>query len=97
MPQLPAAAEVATYRIALEAMTNVSKHAGATVCEVDLSLNGGIRLTVSDNGDGFSPGARHGVGMSSMRERAAEIGGDLTVETSGDGTIVSAVLPLENA
>lgn len=95
MPQLPAAAEVATYRIALEAMTNVSKHAGATACEVELSLNGGIRLTVSDNGDGFAPGARHGVGMSSMRERAAEIGGDLTVETSGEGTVVSAVLPLE--
>jgi signal transduction histidine kinase len=95
MPQLPAAAEVATYRIALEAMTNVSKHAGATACEVELSLNGGIRLTVSDNGDGFSPSARHGVGMSSMRERAAEIGGDLNIETSSDGTIVTAVLPLD--
>jgi signal transduction histidine kinase len=96
MPQLPAAAEVATYRIALEAMTNVSKHAGATACEVELSLNGGIRLTVSDNGDGFAPGARHGVGMSSMRERAAEIGGDLTVETSDSGTVVIAVLPWES-
>jgi two-component system NarL family sensor kinase len=95
MPPIPAAAEVATYRIALEAMTNVSKHAGATACEVELSLNGGICLTVSDNGDGFAPNVRHGVGMSSMRERAAEIGGDLTVETSSDGTIVSAVLPLE--
>lgn len=97
MPQLPAAAEVATYRIALEAMTNVSKHAGATACEVELSLNGGIRLTVSDNGDGFPPGARHGVGMSSMRERAAEIGGELSVESSSDGTVVSVVLPLESA
>lgn len=95
MPQLPAAAEVATYRIALEAMTNVSKHAAATACEVELSLNGGIRLTVSDNGDGFAPGARHGVGMSSMRERAAEIGGDLSVESTDAGTIVTAVLPLE--
>jgi signal transduction histidine kinase len=97
MPQLPAAAEVAIYRIALEAMTNVSKHAGATACEVELSLNGGIRLTVSDNGDGFAPSARQGVGMSSMRERAVEIGGDLSVETSGDGTVVIAVLPLEGA
>jgi signal transduction histidine kinase len=97
MPQLPAAAEVATYRIALEAMTNVSKHAGATSCEVELSLNGGIRLTVSDNGDGLAPGARQGVGMSSMRERAAEIGGELSIESGDQGTVVTAILPLESA
>lgn len=95
MPQLPAAAEVAVYRIALEAMTNVSKHSAATACEVELSLNGGIRLTVSDNGDGFASNARHGVGMSSMRERAAEIGGELSVDTSDNGTIVNALLPWE--
>ncbi|MGK2878761.1 MAG: histidine kinase [Solirubrobacterales bacterium] len=94
IPQLPAAAEVATYRIALEAMTNVAKHAGAAACEVKLSLNGGIQLTVSDNGDGFAPDARHGVGMSSMRERASEIGGELSVETGRDGTVVIARLPL---
>ncbi len=95
MPLLPAAVEVATYRIALEAMTNVSKHAGATKCAVELSINGEIQLKVSDDGTGFSPSARHGVGMSSMRERAAEIGGELTVETGGGGTVVSAILPLE--
>lgn len=96
MPVLPAAAEVATYRIALEAMTNVSRHSGATTCEVELSLNGGLCLTISDNGDGFPPESRRGVGLTSMRERADELGGSLSVEsTDGRGTTVVAILPIE--
>jgi signal transduction histidine kinase len=98
MPTLPAAAEVATYRIALEAMTNVSRHSGATKCDVELSLNGGLCLKISDNGDGFPPGSRRGVGLSSMRERADELGGTLRVESSdGGGTTVTALLPIEAA
>ena len=52
MPALPAAVEVAAYRIASEAMTNVVRHAGATRCQVDLVVNGRFELTVTDNGHG---------------------------------------------
>ena len=95
LPVLPAAVEVAAYRIALEALTNVSRHAGADRCHVRIEFNGGLELEVRDDGRGLPAGRRQGVGLTSMRERAEELGGALVVETSGTGgTVVRAHLPL---
>ena len=94
MPQLGAAAEVAAYRIAMEAMTNTIRHARASRGEVTISLNGGLQLRVEDDGMGLADGYRTGVGISSMRERAAELGGTCVIESApGGGTVVQAWLP----
>ena len=98
MPALPAAVEVAAYRIASEAMTNVARHAGATRCQVDLVVNGRFELTVTDNGHGAesgSPTAGHGTGWRSMQERAAELGGSCTISCRPEGgIIVHATVPI---
>jgi signal transduction histidine kinase len=97
LPPLPAAVEVAAYRIAVEALTNVARHADAASCHVALALADGVlRLTVRDNGTGFSAESQPGVGWLSMRERAAELGGTLSIDTA-DGVTVEATLPLEIA
>jgi signal transduction histidine kinase len=95
---LPAAVEVAAYRIASEALANVAKHAGARSCRVDLrrDADGALVVTVADDGVGIAPGAQAGVGLVSLRERAAELGGRCTVECpAGGGTVVRAVLPAD--
>jgi len=96
LPPLPAAVEVATYRIVQEAMTNVVRHAKARVCHVRLSVNHGLELRITDDGIGL-PEERHaGVGIPSMRERAAELGGTFAAERlPGGGSRVLARLPLE--
>ena len=95
LPPLPAAVEIAAYRIALEAMTNVARHAGAQHCTVEIAINGGFELIVTDNGRGFPEQIVAGVGLSSMRERAAELGGTCTIGPSEQGGIrVCAHLPL---
>jgi signal transduction histidine kinase len=95
LPPLPAAVEVAAYRITLEAMTNVSRHAGARHCCVLLSLADGLRLEIRDDGRGIPDDLRHGVGMASMRERAAKLGGSCVIKAlPGGGTGVVAYLPV---
>lgn len=96
MPSLPAAVEVAAYRITLEAFTNMINHARATTCHIKLKAgNNALLLEVSDNGRGLSPNQRAGVGLTSMRERAAELGGDCMIENiPTGGTRVSARLPI---
>jgi signal transduction histidine kinase len=95
LPALPAAVEVAAYRIVTEALTNVVRHARASTCEVCLRLDGGLRLEIADDGVGLSPDRRAGVGLISMSERAAELGGRCDIETQpGAGTRVRAVLPV---
>jgi len=94
MPSLKAATEVAAYRIALEAMTNSVRHARARHGEVTLSLDDGLRVVVRDDGTGLPDAYRAGVGITSMRERAAELGGTCVVETGPTGgTVVVAWLP----
>ena len=99
LPPLPAAVEVACYRISQEAITNVSRHARARSCWIRLDVDqirNELVLEISDDGVGMAEGRRAGVGMSSMRERAEELGGTLRIERAGSegGTLVLARLPL---
>jgi signal transduction histidine kinase len=95
LPVLPAAQEVAVYRITLEALTNVARHAGATACHVRLMLNEALCLEITDDGCGLPAERRIGVGLNSMRERAAELGGDFLIEPAATGgTRVLVRLPL---
>jgi two-component system, NarL family, sensor kinase len=98
LPALPAAVEVAAYRITLEALTNVARHAHARSCTVSLMVDGALELVVVDDGLGLSSEHRAGVGLASMRERAAELGGTCSVERlPAGGTRVRAQLPLARA
>jgi signal transduction histidine kinase len=94
LPALPAAVEVAAYRIVIEAITNVIRHAGAERCEVRLAIeDDALVLTVTDDGGGMQ-GRASGVGTRSMHERAAEVGGEVAFEPGVDGgTRVTARLP----
>ena len=83
-----------------ESLTNIARHARATVVRVDvLSRGRNLQLTVNDNGCGFDPGAPadgHGHGLYSLRERAAEIGARLSIDSRpGEGTAVTLILPLK--
>jgi signal transduction histidine kinase len=93
---LPAAVDVACYRIAAEALANAAKHARASRLEVGLRVaEGMLLLTVADDGVGLPAAPRsRGLGLSSMRQRAEEIGGRCAIESDGDGTRVSVTLPL---
>jgi signal transduction histidine kinase len=92
---LPAAVEVAAYRIVTEAMTNVVRHSGAARCLVTVSVNGALELSVADNGSRPWDDTRGGVGWASMRERAAELGGTCSISHRAEGgTLVHVVLPL---
>jgi signal transduction histidine kinase len=96
LPKLDAATEVAAYRIAVEAVANAARHARARTCCVLLAADGLLRVEVTDDGDGIARGARPGVGLTAMRERAAEIGGDCTVTPAAPrGTRVIARLPVD--
>jgi signal transduction histidine kinase len=99
LPPLPAAVEVAAYRIATEALTNAARHARARTTSVALSLEEeALRLDVLDDGVGLVADRPLGVGLTAMSERAAELGGScsVSVRTEG-GTAVVAVLPLREA
>jgi PAS domain S-box-containing protein len=97
LPVLPAAVEVAAYRIALEALTNIVCHAEARNCVIRLELHektGTLRLEVEDDGRGIGENRPAGVGLISMRERAEELGGSCTVEAiPSSGTRVRVSLP----
>ena len=83
-------------RIALEALTNVARHSAASHARISLAVEeAGLIVSVVDDGVGIPPDARQGVGLASMRERADEVGGSLTVVTpDGGGTEIVARLPL---
>jgi len=95
LPPLPAAVEGAAYRIVMEALTNAARHAQATTCAIRLTVNGRLGIEIHDNGKGLPPDFRRGVGISSMMERADELGGMCAVENDpAGGTCVRAFLPL---
>jgi signal transduction histidine kinase len=98
LPPLPAAVEVAAYRIGQEGLANVVNHAQAHTCRTRLSVDDKtnmLELEISDDGIGIPEEHRMGIGLVSMRERAAELGGTCIVEpiVTG-GTRVLARLPL---
>ncbi len=95
LPDLPAAVEVAVYRITQEALTNVVRHARARTCVVRLVVDESVTLEIVDDGVGILAERSAGVGLSSMRERAAELGGNCVVEPAPKGgTQVLVRLPL---
>ena len=96
LPRLPAAVEVAAYRVASEAIHNVLKHAQATRCDVQIAVSESrLELSVSDDGQGLPAGFKPGVGLRSMQERAAELGGALQIQPcAGGGTRVVAQFPI---
>ncbi|MFC4856133.1 sensor histidine kinase [Actinophytocola glycyrrhizae] len=95
MPKLPAPVDVAAYRIICEALTNVTRHAAASSCAVRLWVDDDLHIEVVDDGVGLPAVVNGGVGLSSMRERATELGGECLVEAENKGgTRVFATLPL---
>lgn len=95
LDDLPAALEVVAYRVAVEAVTNVARHAGVAEADVALALRPGEALTVTVTDRGRSERAwEPGVGLRSMRERVEQIGGTLAVDSGPGGATVAAVLPL---
>jgi signal transduction histidine kinase len=97
LPALPAAVEVASYRIVLEALTNVVKHSGATRARIRMRAHSGaVVLEVSDDGSGAAAARDGGLGLISMRERAEQISGRLSIDTRpGRGTCIRTSLPLD--
>lgn len=96
LPALPAAVEVAAYRIAVEGMTNVVRHADARTCSVRL-FPADLRLVIEirDDGRGLQADVRPGVGLTAMRERSSELGGTFQIQsTPGTGCLIRATLPL---
>jgi signal transduction histidine kinase len=98
LPRLPAAVEVAALRIVQEALANVAHHSRARSCRIGLSAGHELTIDIDDDGRGLLGSDRPGVGLSSMRERASELGGSCTVTSPhGGGTRVHAILPLSGA
>lgn len=75
VPPLPASVELAAYRIVQEALTNVTRHAKASVVDVSVGYDDGVRIEVADDGIGGPPGSGSGIG--GMRRRAESVGGSL--------------------
>jgi signal transduction histidine kinase len=95
MPGLPAAVEVAAFRIAQEALTNIVRHAQASRAEVDINVGTTLVLEIRDDGQGMPQNPHIGVGLTSMRERAVELGGSFTISTPhGGGALIRVELPL---
>jgi signal transduction histidine kinase len=93
---LPAAVEVAAYRIVTEAMANTARHAEARHCTVSIGLGHDLEIDVSDDGRGIRSDAPWGVGLTSMRERADELGGSCTCGAGATGgTCVHVRLPVD--
>ena len=95
LPPLPAAVEVAAYRLVTEAVTNAARHSGGSTCRVRLEpVAGALEVEVTDDGCGVSEAADGGVGLGSMRERAEELGGSFSLGAApSGGTRVLARLP----
>lgn len=99
--RLDSVLEVNLYRIAQEALNNISKHAGASSVSVQLQQDAdGIRLTIEDEGRGFAPprprerAEKGGMGLINMKHRASTFGGSLTVESRpGGGTTIMVQIP----
>ena len=89
---LPAAVDLAALRIVQEAVANVRHHADASRCIVLIErVPGELRLRIEDDGRGIPPRVRSGIGLTSIRDRARELGGSTTIGSSPDGGASIAV------
>lgn len=97
LPVLPPSVELTAYRVVAEAVTNAARHAGASRVAVDIWVDETAVLVaeVRDDGSGFTavPAPTAGMGLTSMRERAADLGGTLAIESSAGGTLVTLKVP----
>lgn len=95
LPEIPAAVEVAAFRIVQEALNNVIRHAQARCCTLAIVSDASLHIRIEDDGVGLPAAVHSGVGLHSMRERAIEVGGVCTVANRGaGGVIVQVSLPL---
>lgn len=95
LPDLPPEVEAAAYRITSEALANVARHAGANRARVAVGVDAGeLLVRVVDDGTGIPDRAPRGVGLGSMRRRAMAVGGTFDIDSTADGTVVTARLPL---
>jgi signal transduction histidine kinase len=98
---LPPAVQLAVFRIVQEALTNVARHSGATAISIRLARSSQkLETTIEDNGSGFEVDATSvrseaHLGLQSMRERAAILGGTVSVTSGSTGTTIQVELPLE--
>jgi signal transduction histidine kinase len=99
LPALSAQTEAALYRVAQEALHNALRHSGAGTVFVRLARTGRrVTLEVGDDGHGFTPEAPSGgVGLASMRQRAKNVGGALTIKSGASGTLVRMTVPAQTA
>ena len=104
LERLPRDVELSIFRIVQECLTNVHRHSGSATASVHLSHKSGeIQLQVSDQGHGinreiqdkFREGKSSGVGLRGMKERIRQLGGGMQIQSSGNGTSVSVVLPID--
>jgi len=100
--RLPREVEIALFRVLQESLTNVYRHAAAQSVAIRIMCNDGhVTLTVADNGKGIPHdvlarcrgGAAPGIGLGGMRERLAEFGGVISVDSSSGGSVVQAIIP----
>jgi signal transduction histidine kinase len=101
--RLPLDIETALFRVVQESLTNVRRHSGSDKASIRLEkVNAEVKLQISDRGHGMPDGAVNGsagenvelgVGISGMRERLTQLGGRLEIESSNNGTTITAVVP----
>lgn len=97
LPQLPAAIEVAAFRVVMEAITNVVRHAQASRCDVTITCHDHLTIAIVDNGRGLIRSV-DGVGLTSIRDRIADAGGRLRISNNGGhGTRIDMRLPVAEA
>jgi signal transduction histidine kinase len=103
MDRLPKSVELALFRMLQESLTNVHRHSGSPTVEIDLEVEAGmVTLAVRDAGRGipeevlehFRETGNAGIGLAGMRERVADLGGELRVESNQKGTLLMASIPL---
>ncbi len=98
--QLPVGVPLVAYRVAQEALTNISKHAGATKVQVDLTVAAGVlSLEISDDGRGLSPqdlAKTRSFGIRGLHERASTVGGWIDLSSSAHGTSLILSIPLDD-
>lgn len=92
---LPAGAEVVALRVAQEALSNVSRHAEATAVSVALTYSAEhVAVAVTDDGRGFDPEMAPGHGITGMRQRVEQVGGELSITSDSRGSAVVATVPV---